>query len=232
MTRRYTAYAEGSVLVEFGQTKVLCNASINVGQVPKFLKGQNTGWLTAEYSMLPRSTHTRMQREITRGKASGRTLEISRLIGRSLRQCLDFEKMGENSINIDCDVIQADGGTRTASITGACVALYDAIQVLQEKTKNKENPFTQHIAALSVGLINNEPYLDLDYKEDSTADTDMNIIMNEDGQLIEIQGTAEHQPFSRDILNKMLDVTESGIERLIQCQKALTQTNDETISID
>src|SRR5690606_12708493 len=189
LTRHYTKHAEGSVLVEFGDTKVICTATVEES-VPRFLKGQGTGWVTAEYGMLPRSTGTRMDREASRGKQGGRTLEIQRLIGRSLRAALDMNVLGENTIKLDCDVIQADGGTRTASITGACVALYDAVSVMLERGLIKERPIRHMVASVSVGIYQGQPVLDLDYIEDSAAETDMNVVMNEAGRFIEVQGTA------------------------------------------
>lgn len=218
LTRNYTNYAEGSVLVEFGQTKVLCNASIIDG-VPRFLKGKNQGWITAEYSMLPRATHSRTDREASRGKQGGRTLEIQRLIGRALRGCIDLKAIGENTITIDCDVIQADGGTRTASITGACVALRDAIQWMVQREKIRKMPKFNYVAAVSVGLYRNQPVLDLDYAEDVLAETDMNIVMNEAGEFIEIQGTAEDGAFNRTQLNSLLDLAEGGLPKIIELQK-------------
>ncbi len=219
ITRQFTKHAEGSVLIECGNTKVICTASVEES-VPRFLKGKGQGWVTAEYGMLPRSTHSRMSREAARGKQSGRTQEIQRLIGRALRASVDMTKLGENTINIDCDVIQADGGTRTASITGACVALVDAINHLQAKGALKENPLKHMIAAISVGIYKDKPVLDLDYDEDSSAETDMNVIMTESGQFIEIQGTAEGETFSRDESNQLLDLAEKGIKELIEFQKA------------
>lgn len=218
ITRNYTCHAEGSVLIEFGRTKVLCNASVSEG-VPRFLKGSGQGWITAEYGMLPRSTGSRMDREATRGKQGGRTLEIQRLIGRSLRAVVDLKKLGEYTITIDCDVIQADGGTRTASITGACVALVDALNSLQRDKKLKTDPLIQLVASVSVGVHRGQPVLDLDYPEDSSADTDMNIVMGEDGGLIEVQGTAEGATFNREALNHMLDLAEAGINELFQAQR-------------
>lgn len=218
ITRNYTCHAEGSVLIEFGRTKVLCNASVSEG-VPRFLKGSGQGWITAEYGMLPRSTGSRMDREATRGKQGGRTLEIQRLIGRSLRAVVDLKKLGEYTITIDCDVIQADGGTRTASITGACVALVDALNSLQRDKKLKTDPLIQLVASVSVGVYQGQPVLDLDYPEDSSADTDMNIVMGEDGGLIEVQGTAEGATFNREALNHMLDLAEAGINELFQAQR-------------
>jgi ribonuclease PH len=223
ITRNFTCHAEGSVLIEFGGTKVLCNASVSDG-VPRFLKGSGRGWITAEYGMLPRSTGSRMDREATRGKQGGRTLEIQRLIGRSLRAVVDLKKLGEYTITIDCDVIQADGGTRTASITGACVALVDALNTLQRDKKLKTDPLIQLVASVSVGVYQGQPVLDLDYPEDSSADTDMNIVMGEDGGLIEVQGTAEGATFHRATLNQMLDLAERGISELFSAQRqALAQ---------
>jgi len=223
ITRRFTCHAEGSVLIEFGQTKVICTASVET-KVPPFLRGQGKGWVTAEYGMLPRSTGERMGREAARGKQGGRTVEIQRLIGRSLRAAVDLEALGENTITIDCDVIQADGGTRTASITGACVALADAIRYLQATKAISVNPMQQMIAAISVGIYNGKPVLDLDYAEDSNAETDMNVIMSEQGGFIEVQGTAEGAPYSRDELNQMLDLADKGIKELITLQyQALEQ---------
>ncbi|UNU73713.1 ribonuclease PH [Moraxella nasovis] len=218
LTRNYTKHAEGSVLVSFGDTKVLCTASIETG-VPRWLKGQGQGWLTAEYGMLPRATGTRTQREATRGKQSGRTQEIQRLIGRSLRAMIDLSKLGEKTIYIDCDVIQADGGTRTASITGAAVAVIDALESLQRDKKLTKDPLIGLVAAVSVGIKNGQAYLDLDYAEDSTCDTDLNVVMTQMGGIIEIQGTAEDKHFSRDELNVMLDFAEKGIGELFEIQK-------------
>ena len=218
ITRHYTKHAEGSVLVSFGDTKVLCTASVN-DSVPRFLKGSQSGWLTAEYGMLPRSTHTRMDREAARGKQGGRTLEIQRLIGRSLRAAVDLKLLGERTIHIDCDVIQADGGTRTAAITGSCVALVDALQTLQRKGDLKEDPLVAMVASVSVGIYQGSAVLDLDYAEDSSADTDMNLVMTEQGGLIEIQGTAEQAPFSEDELASMLQLGKKGVAELIRLQK-------------
>lgn len=218
ITRHYTRHAEGSVLVEFGDTKVICTASVTAG-VPRFMKGEGKGWITAEYGMLPRSTGSRMDREAARGKQGGRTVEIQRLIGRSLRAAVDLKKMGENTIAIDCDVIQADGGTRTASITGACVALADALSYMQQKKMIVNNPLTRMIAAVSVGVYAGEPVLDLDYPEDSSAETDMNVVMGEDGGFIEIQGTAEGEPFSESQFNGMLELAKKGIADLVRVQK-------------
>jgi ribonuclease PH len=219
ITRNYLRHAEGSVLVCFGETKVICTASVEKG-VPGFMRGEGRGWVTAEYGMLPRSTGTRMDREASRGKQGGRTVEIQRLIGRSLRAALDLSRLGENTITIDCDVIQADGGTRTAAITGACVALVDAINYLQRNRLIKDDPLLQMVAAVSVGVCQGRPVLDLDYAEDSAADTDMNVIMGESGGFIEVQGTAEHAPFARAELDSMLDLATLGIRRLIELQKA------------
>lgn len=212
--RHYTKHAEGSVMVKFGDTHVLCTASVEE-KVPGFLKGKGQGWVTAEYGMLPRSTGSRMDREAARGKQSGRTQEIQRLIGRSLRAIIDLEKLGERSIQIDCDVIQADGGTRTASITGAYVALHDAITKLLASGKLLENPIKQAVAAISVGVYKGQPVLDLDYIEDSDCDTDMNVVITADGGFVEVQGTAEGEPFNRDAMNAMLDLAAHGIGQLI-----------------
>ncbi|MAC35801.1 MAG: ribonuclease PH [Haliea sp.] len=219
LTRDYTCHAEGSVLVCFGATKVICTASVEEG-VPRFLRGTGSGWITAEYGMLPRSTGSRMGREASRGKQGGRTLEIQRLIGRSLRSAVDLKKLGDFTITVDCDVIQADGGTRTASITGACVALVDAINHLQRRKLLTTDPLRQMVASVSVGVWQGTPVLDLDYLEDSRADTDMNVVMGEDGGFIEVQGTAEGQPFRREEMDAMLDLADSGIRQLIACQKA------------
>jgi ribonuclease PH len=216
--RNYTKHAEGSVLIKFGDTHVLCNASIDE-KVPGFLKGKNQGWVTAEYGMLPRSTGTRMDREAAKGKQSGRTQEIQRLIGRSLRAIIDLEKLGERTIQIDCDVIQADGGTRTASITGAYVALHDAISTLLKNEKIAHSPLRQAVAAISVGVYKGTPVLDLDYIEDSGCDTDMNIVMTADGGFVEIQGTAEGEPFDKKSMDTMLELAETGINQLFEKQK-------------
>lgn len=218
ITRNYTKHAEGSVLVEFGDTKVICTASIDES-VPRFLKGKGQGWVTAEYGMLPRSTGSRMQRESAKGKQQGRTVEIQRLIGRSLRAALDLEALGENTIQLDCDVIQADGGTRTASITGAFVALADAISVLREKGRLKGEPLKYMVAAISVGVYEGEAVLDLDYPEDSNAETDMNVIMTDAGGFVEVQGTAEGDAFSYNELESMLALAKQGIEELTALQK-------------
>ncbi len=216
--RHYTKHAEGSVLVKFGDTHVLCTASVEE-RVPGFLKGKGQGWVTAEYGMLPRSTGSRMDREAAKGKQSGRTQEIQRLIGRSLRAIIDLEKLGERSIQIDCDVIQADGGTRTASITGAYVALHDAIATLLKSGAISESPLIQGMAAISVGVYQGQAVLDLDYLEDSDCDTDMNVVMTADGGFVEVQGTAEGQPFSREAMNTMLDLASHGIKQLLAKQK-------------
>ncbi|WP_345336255.1 ribonuclease PH [Ferrimonas pelagia] len=219
ITRNFTAHAEGSVLIAFGDTKVICTASVEEG-VPRFLRGKGQGWITAEYGMLPRATHSRNNREAARGKQSGRTSEIQRLIGRSLRAAVDLKALGEHTITIDCDVIQADGGTRTAAITGACVALMDAIDYLKVTGKLKISPLKQPIAAVSVGIVKGQPVCDLDYSEDSTADTDMNVVMGEDGRIIEVQGTAECEPFSFEEMNAMMALAKDGIADLIAAQKA------------
>jgi ribonuclease PH len=219
ITRNFTRHAEGSVLVCFGDTKVICTASVEKG-VPSFMRGEGRGWVTAEYGMLPRSTGSRMGREASRGKQGGRTVEIQRLIGRSLRAALDLSRLGENTITIDCDVIQADGGTRTAAITGACVALVDAIRFLKGKKLVKDDPLLQMVASVSVGIYEGLPVLDLDYPEDSAADTDMNVIMGETGGFIEVQGTAERSPFARAELDSMLDLAAQGIKQLVEKQKA------------
>lgn len=219
ITRQYTCHAEGSVLVEFGNTKVLCNATVEEG-VPRFMKGQGKGWVTAEYSMLPRATHTRSGREAARGKQGGRTLEIQRLIARSLRAAIDLKLLGENTITLDCDVIQADGGTRTASITGACVALVDALTYMRAKGIIKTNPLKHMIAALSVGIYEGTPIADLEYTEDSEAETDMNIVMTETGKLIEVQGTSEGEPFSFEELDELLKIGKHGLRELFDIQKA------------
>ncbi len=219
LERNYTKYAEGSVLVCFGETKVLCNASVVKG-VPRFLKGSDQGWITAEYSMLPRATHDRSDREATRGKQGGRTLEIQRLIARSLRACVDLKKLGDYTIYLDCDVIQADGGTRTAAITGACVALRDAIKYMQRNSLIISDPFLHYVASISVGIYQNEAVLDLDYREDSKAETDMNVVMTDSGKFIEIQGTAEGAPFEESHLASLLGLAKQGIAQLIELQKS------------
>jgi len=217
LKRAFTCHAEGSVLVSFGQTQVLCTASVE-NRVPAFLRGKEEGWVTAEYGMLPRATHTRSDREASRGKQSGRTLEIQRLIGRALRACVNRSALGERTITLDCDVLQADGGTRTAAITGAYVALVDAIQALLKCGELHANPLHGAVAAVSVGVYRGVPVLDLDYAEDSDCDTDMNIVMNEGGGLIEIQGTAEHQAFNRKELDALLTLAEKGITELLHAQ--------------
>ena len=218
LTRNYTRHAEGSVLVEFGDTRVLCTASIDE-KVPPFLRGQGKGWLTAEYGMLPRSTHTRIDREAAKGKQSGRTQEIQRLIGRSLRAVFDLQKLGERTISLDCDVLQADGGTRTAAITGAMVAAYDAFSRLLAQGAIPAIPLRHFVAAISVGVYQGQPVLDLDYPEDSGCDTDMNVVMNDAGHFIELQGTAEGDAFDRATMNQLLDLAEAGISELIRKQK-------------
>ncbi len=218
LTREYTIHAEGSVLVEFGNTKVLCTASVE-DSVPGFLKGKGQGWVTAEYGMLPRSTHTRSAREAAKGKQSGRTQEIQRLIGRSLRAVTDLVALGERQITLDCDVLQADGGTRCASVTGACVALHDACSRLVVAGKLATHPMRDFVAAVSVGIFEGEPVLDLDYAEDSACDTDMNIVMTGAGGLVEVQGTAEGPPFSRAQLETLLDLATAGIGRIVAAQK-------------
>jgi ribonuclease PH len=220
ITRHYTRHAEGSVLVAFGDTRVLCTASID-DKVPPFLRGQGKGWLTAEYGMLPRSTHTRMDREAAKGKQSGRTQEIQRLIGRSLRAAFDLEAFGERTLQLDCDVIQADGGTRTAAITGAMVAAYDAFTTLVQRDAITAIPIKHFVAAISVGVYQGVPVLDLDYIEDSGCDTDMNVVMNDAGHYIELQGTAEGDAFDRATMNQLMDLAESGIQTLIARQKTV-----------
>jgi ribonuclease PH len=218
IVRHFTRHAEGSVLVSFGETRVICTASV-ADDVPRFLRGTGQGWVTAEYGMLPRSTGTRMDREAARGKQGGRTVEIQRLIGRSLRAAVDLKQLGEFSITVDCDVIQADGGTRTASITGACVALADALNGLVARGALKQNPMQQMIAAVSVGMVEGVPVLDLDYSEDSSAETDMNVVMTEAGGFVEVQGTAEGAPFSASELQAMLDLARAGITELNLLQR-------------
>jgi ribonuclease PH len=219
ITRGYTRHAEGSVLIEFGETRVLCTASID-DKVPPFLKGQGSGWVTAEYGMLPRATNTRTQREAAAGKQSGRTQEIQRLIGRSLRAVSDLGALGERTVHIDCDVIQADGGTRTASITGAFVALHDAARLLADRQAMAAWPLREFVAAVSVGIYGGVPVLDLDYAEDSQCETDMNVVMTGDGGLVEVQGTAEGAPFSRAQLDAMVDLAGAGIGQLIAAQRS------------
>ncbi len=222
LTRNYTKHAEGSVLVEFGDTKVLCNASVE-NRVPRFLKGSGQGWVTAEYGMLPRSTGKRMDREAARGKQGGRTMEIQRLIGRSLRAAIDLQALGENTITVDCDVIQADGGTRTASITGGYVAMVDALRHMLDQKIIARNPVHGYVASVSVGIYQGTPVLDLDYIEDSSAETDMNVVMNEAQAFIELQGTAEGHAFRQDELTAMLDLAKGGIARLIEAQQAVLE---------
>jgi ribonuclease PH len=219
ITRRYTRHAEGAVLIEAGDTKVLCTVSVEE-KVPPFLKGKGQGWLTAEYGMLPRATNTRSDREAARGKQSGRTQEIQRLIGRALRAVVDLKSIGERTLQIDCDVIQADGGTRTAGITGAFVAVHDAISFLLDKQLIAASPIRDFVAAVSVGMYQGVPVLDLDYPEDSACDTDMNVVMTGSGGLIEVQGTAEGAPFSRGEMNALLDLAQKGIQQLVAMQKA------------
>ncbi|HCI12644.1 MAG: ribonuclease PH [Gallionellales bacterium GWA2_60_142] len=222
ITRRYTKHAEGSVLIECGDTKVICTASVEE-RVPPHKKGSGEGWVTAEYGMLPRSTGSRMSREAAKGKQSGRTQEIQRLIGRSLRAVVDLGKLGERTIQLDCDVIQADGGTRTASITGAFVALHDAVSGLMEQGLVKENPLKDFVAAISVGIYEGTPVLDLDYVEDSACDTDMNVVMLGSGHFVEVQGTAEGHPFSREEMDTLLELAKNGIAQLVEMQRtALT----------
>lgn len=216
--RHYTKHAEGSVLVSFGDTKVLCNASIIEG-VPRFLKGTQQGWLTAEYGMLPRSTGSRMDREAARGKQGGRTVEIQRLIGRSLRSTIDLKQLGEYTLTVDCDVIQADGGTRTAAITGACVAVVDALRHMQRQQILRTDPLLTMVAAVSVGIFQGQPVLDLDYPEDSAADTDMNLVMTSTGGIIEVQGTAEKEPFTEEQFHQLLQLGKTGIQQLLALQQ-------------
>jgi ribonuclease PH len=218
LTRRYTKHAEGSVLIECGDTKVICTASVEE-RVPPHKKGSGEGWVTAEYGMLPRSTGERMSREAAKGKQSGRTQEIQRLIGRSLRAVVDLGKLGERTIQIDCDVIQADGGTRTASITGAFVALHDAVSGLMGKGLIKETPLRDFVAAISVGIYEGMPVLDLDYVEDSACDTDMNVVMLGSGHFVEVQGTAEGHPFSREEMDTLLELAKQGIGQLVEMQR-------------
>ncbi|MGV0953204.1 MAG: ribonuclease PH [Fluviibacter sp.] len=217
LTRGYTAHAEGSVLIQVGQTRVLCTASVETS-VPPFLRGKGQGWVTAEYGMLPRATHTRSAREAAKGKQTGRTQEIQRLIGRSLRAVTDLAALGERQITLDCDVLQADGGTRCAAITGAWVALHDACAKLVAEGILPANPVREHVAAISVGIVDGTPVLDLDYAEDSNCDTDMNVIMTGSGGMVEIQGTAEGTPFSREELNALVDLADAGIRQLVAAQ--------------
>jgi len=221
-TRHYTNYAEGSVLVCFGNTKVLCNATVVEG-VPYFLRDSGQGWITAEYGMLPRSTHTRSDREAARGKQSGRTQEIQRLIGRALRSAIDLKALGPFTITLDCDVIQADGGTRTAAISGACVALVDAIRSLQTRKLITTDPLKHMVAAVSVGIYKKTPVLDLDYAEDSKAETDMNVVMNDQGGFIEVQGTAESAPFTENELQDLLSLAKIGIQQIIEEQRRVLE---------
>ena len=218
--RHFTRHAEGSVLVSFGDTRVLCNASVE-NRVPPWKRGDGEGWVTAEYGMLPRATHSRSGREAARGKQSGRTQEIQRLIGRSLRAVVDLEALGEHTITLDCDVLQADGGTRTAAITGSYVALADALAVVRSRKKPKRDPLFGQIAAVSVGIVDGRPVLDLPYPEDSTADVDFNVIMDGNGQLIEVQGTAEGNTFSRVELDALLDLAEGGVATIAEAQRAV-----------
>lgn len=218
ITRNYTKHAEGSVLIEYGDTKVLCTASVEK-KVPKFLEKTGQGWVTAEYGMLPRSTGDRMTREASRGKQGGRTLEIQRLIGRSLRVAVDLKLLDEHTITIDCDVIQADGGTRTAAITGGCVALENAIQFMLQQKRIKANPFKQFVAAVSVGIYQGVPILDLDYAEDSSAEVDMNVVLTETGDFVELQGTAESGTFNREELDVLLDLAKTGGQKIFLQQK-------------
>jgi ribonuclease PH len=218
ITRNFTRHAEGSVLIEMGDTRVLCTASVEEN-VPPFLRGKGQGWVTAEYGMLPRSTHTRTSREAAKGKQTGRTQEIQRLIGRSLRAVTDLKALGERQITLDCDVLQADGGTRCASITGAWVALYEACEKLVQAGKLPENPVLDHVAAVSVGIFQGTPVLDLDYPEDSGCDTDMNVVMTGSGGIVEVQGTAEGEPFTREQMNVLLDLATAGINPLIAAQE-------------
>ncbi len=218
ITRHFIKHPEGAVLIEFGDTRVICTASVEE-TVPPFLRGKGTGWVTAEYSMLPRATHTRSPREAAKGKQSGRTLEIQRLIGRSMRAVTDMTKLGERTVYLDCDVIQADGGTRTASITGAYIALNDAVESLLLSGKITQNPMKEAVAAVSVGILDGQPALDLDYHEDSSAEVDMNFVMTASGRFVEIQGTAETEPFTIEQMDNMRDLAISGINRLFEYQK-------------
>ncbi len=219
ITRNFTRHAEGSVLIEMGDTRVLCTASVEEN-VPPFLRGKGQGWVTAEYGMLPRSTHTRSAREAAKGKQTGRTQEIQRLIGRSLRAVTDLKALGERQITLDCDVLQADGGTRCASITGAWIALFEACEKLVQAGKLTANPVRDHVAAVSVGIFQGSPVLDLDYPEDSGCDTDMNVIMTGDGGIVEVQGTAEGEPFSREQMNVLMDLAQMGIRQLVAAQES------------
>ena len=219
ITRNFTRHAEGSVLIEMGDTRVLCTASVEEN-LPPFLRGKGQGWVTAEYGMLPRSTHTRSAREAAKGKQTGRTQEIQRLIGRSLRAVTDLKALGERQITLDCDVLQADGGTRCASITGAWIALYEACDKLVQAGKLPANPIRDHVAAISVGIFEGSPVLDLDYPEDSNCDTDMNVIMTGKGGIVEVQGTAEGEPFSREQMNTLMDLAQMGIRQLVAAQES------------
>ena len=219
ITRNFTRHAEGSVLIEMGDTRVLCTASVEES-LPPFLRGKGQGWVTAEYGMLPRATHTRSAREAAKGKQTGRTQEIQRLIGRSLRAVTDLKALGERQITLDCDVLQADGGTRCASITGAWIALYEACEKLVQAGKLPANPVRDHVAAISVGIFEGSPVLDLDYPEDSNCDTDMNVIMTGKGGIVEVQGTAEGEPFSREQMNVLMDLAEMGIRQLVAAQES------------
>ncbi|MFV9997006.1 MAG: ribonuclease PH [Arsenophonus endosymbiont of Dermacentor nuttalli] len=218
ITRQYTKHAEGSVLIEFGDTKVLCNATIEEG-VPRFLKGQSQGWITAEYGMLPRATNSRNIREAAKGKQTGRTMEIQRLIARSLRAAVDLKQLGEYTITLDCDVIQADGGTRTTAISGACVALIDALNKMVAEEKLKKSPLKSMVAAVSVGIVGGKPMCDLEYSEDSVAETDMNVVMMDNGKMIEVQGTAEGEPFSHEELLSLLSLAKNGLQTIFTAQK-------------
>ena len=224
-TPEFTMHAEGSVLVAFGNTKVICTASIDDRQ-PRWIKDENQGWVTAEYGMLPRSTHSRMDREAARGKQGGRTMEIQRLIGRALRASVDLKKLGPRTVTLDCDVIQADGGTRTASISGAFVALSQALSQLQVDGAIDQNPIVSNVASVSVGIYNGTPVLDLDYAEDSDAETDMNVVMDDHGRFLEVQGTAEGAPFSSEEMNAMLDLARKGIDEIIAAQNLVLGKND------
>ena len=219
ITRNFTRHAEGSVLIEMGDTRVLCTASVEEN-VPPFLRGKGQGWVTAEYGMLPRSTHTRTAREAAKGKQTGRTQEIQRLIGRSLRAVTNLKALGERQVTLDCDVLQADGGTRCASITGAWVALFEACEKLVQAGKLASNPVTDHVAAISVGIVGGTPVLDLDYPEDSACDTDMNVVMTGRGGIVEVQGTAEGEPFSREQMNALIDLATAGVRRLVAAQES------------
>ena len=219
ITRNFTRHAEGSVLIEMGDTRVLCTASVEEN-VPPFLRGKGQGWVTAEYGMLPRSTHTRTAREAAKGKQTGRTQEIQRLIGRSLRAVTNLKALGERQVTLDCDVLQADGGTRCASITGAWVALFEACEKLVQAGKLASNPVTDHVAAISVGIVSGTPVLDLDYPEDSACDTDMNVVMTGRGGIVEVQGTAEGEPFTREQMNALMDLATAGVRRLVATQES------------